>query len=246
MDDSNITQRALCVLAGINDKSQGVVAGILGMYKAKANSESITGMFHVAFIVHALRSAGDEGFPLNLGTIKKVLALDDNAVVSAKRKPVTTTRNAKFPFGTDIHNKALNSRYKNLVKEKKKRMLAVLAKKRKQQHEPRPEAHPSRAQMKKGDFETVLVTVRREAKKRAAAGTATPKTKALACMSSPEYNSNAHINYVRNIWNKKTDTNKTQLESSVTVSPPVAKKAKKKQTTLPIQSDSDSDDDAST
>ena len=74
--------------------------------------------------------------------------------------------------------------------------------------------------MKTSDFDTVLTTVRHEANRRVAAGTATPKTKSLAQMPSPEFRAEAHVNYVRNIWGKRTADEKAKLEADVTVSPP--------------------------
>ena len=139
MGDSNIPQKTLCVLAGRNGTalSQGVVAGIFGMYSCKANSQSVTDMFRVAFLVQALRSAEDEAFALDLETLKKALAIDDDdAVVSAQRKPASTTRQPKFVLGTDIHNKALNSRYKAKFAQVKKKMLL------KRKREPNSDAKP--------------------------------------------------------------------------------------------------------
>ena len=102
--------------------------------------------------------------------------------------------------------------------------------------------------MKTSDFVTVLTTVRHEANRRVAAGTATPKTKSLAQMPSPEFRAEAHVNYVRNIWGKRTADEKAKLEADVTVSPPVAKKAKKakkkKPAKLPVEDDSDDSDDS--
>ena len=88
--------------------------------------------------------------------------------------------------------------------------------------------------------------MRREAKKRSAAGTASPKTKGLAEMSTPDFNSEAHLNYVRNLWGRKPADEKAELEDSVIVSPRVAKKSKKKKkkpANFPVESDSDSNED---